>query len=283
MERRWKVENNDLIPFHAEIIRKAVLDYKPKAIVMMLSGGDDSLAAYIMTRLLDVKIDYVIHGWTRTGIYETTNFAIKQAENFGDKLLVADAEDSYIDYVMRKGFFGSGGQAHSFAYHLLKAGHFRKTVSNNIRKGRRNYPILFINGARRNESERRKKTMANPIKVQGNDIWVNIINEFDKPQTIDLIEGYGCKRNQVSINLCRSGECMCGTMQNEGDYTEAKYFYPDWGKEMDSLRKIVTEKHGWDWGQQIPKHIPMERKGQLNMFQPMCTGCKIEFALKEVK
>lgn len=275
------MNQNDLIPFHAQIIRKAMLDYKPKAIVMMLSGGDDSLAAYIMTRLLDVNIDYVIHGWTRTGIEETTQFAIRQANSFGDKYLIADAGDTYVEYVMRKGFFGAGSQAHAFTYNLLKYNHFKRAVSHNIRKGRRNYPILFINGARRNESERRKKTMANPVKVQGNDIWVNIINEFDKPQTIDLIEGYGCKRNPVSVNLCRSGECMCGTMQNEGDYTEAKYFYPEWGRQMDALRKAVLEKHGWDWGQQIPKHIPMERKGQLNMFQPMCTGCKVNFEKSE--
>src|SRR5690606_14248069 len=145
----------------------------------------------IMTKILDLKIDFVIHGWTRTGIKETTDFAIRQANSFGDKYLIADAGDTYVEYVMRKGFFGTGSQAHAFSYNLLKYNHFKRVVSHNIRKGRRNFPILFINGARRNESERRKKTMANPIKAQGNDIWVNIINEYDKSQTIDLIEGYG--------------------------------------------------------------------------------------------
>jgi len=271
------MDSNDLIPFHKEIIEKAIIDYKPKAIIMMLSGGDDSMAAYIMSKILGIKIDFVVHGWTRTGIVETTEYAVKQADNFGDPILIADAGTSYIDYVTRKGFFGTGLGAHAFAYHVLKKEHFSKTVSRNIRKGRRNFPILYINGARRNESENRKKTMANPIKVMGNDIWVNIINEFSKHQTYDLIEGNGCKRNEVSVNLCRSGECMCGTMQSESEYKEAKFFYPQWGKEMDKIRRMVTNLHGWDWGQSIPAHIPMERKGQLNMFQPMCTGCKVKY------
>lgn len=274
----------DLIPFHKQIIDKAIADYKPRAIVLMLSGGDDSLAASVMCKLLGVKIDYVIHGWTRTGIKETTDFAVKIADQMGYPYLIADAGTSYVDYVMRKGFFGHGIQAHAFAYHRLKKEHFRRVVSANIRKRRRNFPILFINGARRNESENRKITMKNPIRVDGNDIWVNIINEFSKPQTVDLIEGMGLCRNPVSVKLCRSGECMCGTMQTEGDYLEAKYFYPEWGGQMDELRKAVTEKHGWDWGQQIPKHIPMERKGQLNMFkefQPMCTDCKKVFESAE--
>lgn len=270
----------DLIPFHKQIIDKAIADYKPRAIVLMLSGGDDSLAAYVMCKLLGVNIDYVIHGWTRTGIKETTDFAIKTAEQMGDPYLIADAGTSYVDYVMRKGFFGFGIAAHAYSYHILKWTHFRRVVSVNIRKRRRNFPILFINGARRNESENRKKTMKDPIRVDGNNIWVNIINEFSNHQTVNLIEGNGICRNPVSVKLCRSGECLCGTMQTDGDYLEAKYFFPTWGEQMDELRKEVTKKHGWDWGQQIPKHIPMERKGQLNMFkefQPMCTDCKKVF------
>lgn len=273
------LKDDDLIPFHREIIDQAIKDYKPKAIVLLLSGGDDSLAAYIMTRLVGIKIDYVLHGNTRTGIEETTEFVYKTTENFKDKFLLADAGSSYTDYVMRKGFFGVGDHAHSFSYNILKRNHFNRVISRYLRKGRRNFPILLINGARRNESTRRQRTMKNPIKIDPrnkNNIWVNIINEFSKKQTLDLIVGNGLCRNPVSINLCRSGECMCGTMQSEGEYLEAKYFYPEWGGQMDQLRKVVSEKHGWDWGENLDNHKHMEMKGQLNMFQPMCTSCTIK-------
>jgi 3'-phosphoadenosine 5'-phosphosulfate sulfotransferase (PAPS reductase)/FAD synthetase len=268
---------NDLLMHSKEIVDKAILDYKPKAVVMMFSGGDDSLTAYHVARELGYKFDYVIHGNTRTGIAETTLFSRNEVASLGDRYLEADAGKTYENYVLRKGFFGKGIDAHTFAYHLLKYNQFRRVVSENIRKKRRAFPILFINGARRLESDNRRITMANPIKVDGSNVWVNIINEWDKPECISYLEGNGINRNPVAIQLCRSGECMCGTMQTKDDYNEAKILFPKWGSYMDELRKAVTDKFPWDWGENINKQHHMEMKGQLNLFQPMCTGCKINF------
>lgn len=272
-----------MLDYSKEIIQKAIIDFKPKAIVMMFSGGDDSMAAYHVAKELGVKIDFVVHGNTRTGIQETTTFSIKEVERMGDKLLLADAGKSYEEYVLRKGFFGKGDMAHGYSYHILKANHFNRVISHNIRKGQRNFPILFINGARRNESERRKITMQNPVRrdpSQTNNIWVNIINEFEKHDCVDYLEGNGINRNDVSIKLCRSGECMCGTMQNKGDRIEAGYFYPEWKKWLDALEAEVLKKFPWSWNDNINKSHHMELAGQLNMFsefQPMCTGCKVNF------
>lgn len=261
-----------------EIYKKAMLDFKPKAVVMMLSGGDDSTTAYAVARELGIKLDAVIHGNTRTGIKETSEFAARQVEQHGDKLIVADAGDAYEKYVLRKGFFGAGESAHNFSYHVLKIEHFRKAVSRHLRKRQKNFPILFINGARRQESKRREKTMINPYRFdpsQKNNIWVNLINEWDKKQCLDYIDGNGITRSPVSKNLCRSGECMCGTMQSKGDRIEASYFYPNWAKWIDQLEKEVISRFPWRWGETINKQRKMEIKGQLNAFQPMCTGCKI--------
>lgn len=76
----------------------------------------------------------------------------------------------------------------------------------------------------------------------------------------------------MSVNLCRSGECMCGTMQTEGDRNEAAFFYPDWGKQLDALDKVVKEKHGWGWNDKGPSKVSPKET-----FQPMCTGCKIAY------
>lgn len=269
------------ILFSKYIIEKAILDFKPKAIVMMLSGGDDSITAYKVAQQLGVKFDCVIHGWTRTGLIETTEFAVDFTEKQKDKLIIADAKDAYVNYVMRKGFFGLGLDAHTMAYHILKIEHFRKAVSHNLRQRRRNFPILFVNGARWQESDNRKRLKDNPYKLdpsQKNNIWVNIINDWTKEDCIDYLEGNSVKRNPVSIALCRSGECMCGTMQNKMHYAEAKEFSPKWGKQMDDLRKGVMKKFPWDWGENINKQHLMEMKGQIRMdFQPMCTGCKVEY------
>lgn len=268
----------ELLKYSDEIIKKAIADYKPKAIVMMLSGGDDSTTAYAVAKELNVPIDLVVHGYTRTGIEETTKFAIKQAKNQGDKIVIADAGDSYERYVLRKGFFGSGEAAHNYAYHVLKATHFSRVVSVNIRKRRRNYPILFLNGGRRQESKRRMITMKNPIKIdpsQPNNIWVNIINEFSKHQCLDYMEGNGIERSSVSKNLCRSGECMCGTMQSQQDRFEVGYYYPKWKSWIDSLGKEVLKKFPWKWGENINKYHLAEMNGQLNVFKPMCQDCTL--------
>jgi 3'-phosphoadenosine 5'-phosphosulfate sulfotransferase (PAPS reductase)/FAD synthetase len=273
----------NLLEDSKQIVSHAISFYQPKAIVMMFSGGDDSLTAYHVAKELGINFDYIIFGDTRTGIEETRKFVISEIERTGDNLLIADAKDSYLNYVLRKGFFGSGESAHTYAYHVLKIEHFRKSVSQNLRKRKRDFPILFINGARRNESENRKITMKSPYKIdpsQKNNIWVNVINEWDKHDCIDYLEGNSIKRNPVSVNLCRSGECMCGTMQSLGDRNEASFFYPKWGKWISDLEKEVLKKFPWKWGENINKYHHMEMKGQLNAFQPMCTGCKVNFKNK---
>ena len=231
-----------------EIYEKAVKDYKPKAVILMFSGGDDSLTVYHVLKELGIKIDFVVHGHTGTGIQQTFDFVKKEVDRNKDQLLIADAKDSYLKYVHRKGFFGLGLSAHEMAYHILKIEHFRRIVSQSIRHRRKNFPILFINGARRKESENRMKTMSSPYKIDPNimtNIWVNVINEWEKHDCIDYLEGNSIQRNPVSKNLCRSGECMCGTMQTTGDRAEASFFYPEWGKWIDNLEKEVIKKFHW--------------------------------------
>lgn len=265
---------NDLIKESKEIYDRAVKDFKPSAVVLMLSGGDDSMTAWNVARELGIKLDFIIHGNTRTGISETTDFVRKEVNRWScGKYLEADAKTAYTDYLIRKGFFGAGLSAHAFSYHILKQDHFESTVAKNIRQRRRDFKILFLNGGRRNESENRKITFKNPIKVtkrRPNDIWVNIINEWDKSDCKDYLDGNGIRRNPVSINLCRSGECMCGTMQSKGDRIEAAYFYPDWGARLDALEKHIKSLHGFGWGETKPKQRDV-RQGDL--FQPMCVGC----------
>lgn len=269
---------DQLLAYSKEIYDKAMADYKPKAKVLMLSGGDDSLTSYHVARELGIKFDFVIHGNTRTGIPEATDFARSEVSRLGDNYLEADAGDSYINYLMRKGFFGKGFDAHQFSYHILKQDHFERVVAMHIRQRQRNFPILFINGARRKESDNRMVTMKSPIKVtprRPNDIWVNLINEFDKPDCRNYLEGNGIVRNPVSIKLCRSGECMCGTMQSRGDRFEASYHFPAWGRQLNELERIIKEKHGFGWDDAAPKD-PNQLK-LFDGFQPMCTGCKMTY------
>lgn len=256
------------------IYEQALMIYQPKAIIMMLSGGDDSMTAYALAKELGIQIDAVIHGNTGTGIRQTNEFAENEAKKRGDRFLVADAGNTFENYVLRKGFFGKGFTAHSYAYHLLKADPFRKVVSKHFRKGQKHYPVLFLNGARRQESPNRQKNMQSPYRADGNNIWVNLIHNWTKDDCLNYLHERNICRNPVSKKLCRSGECMCGTMQSPEARAEASYCYPEWGKWLDRLESEVIKKFPWRWGENISKQKIMEMHGQTTIdFQPMCSGC----------
>jgi 3'-phosphoadenosine 5'-phosphosulfate sulfotransferase (PAPS reductase)/FAD synthetase len=264
-----------------DIFDEAVLIHRPDVVLMMFSGGDDSLTAYHVARQLGIKINFVLHGNTGCGIPDTTAFARNEVAKLGDKYLEANAGRAYEEYVIRKGFFGKGNHAHGFSYNVLKLNQFRRVISASIVKRKRNVKIMLLNGARRTESERRKITMINPIKIdkgRQNQIWVNLINDWEKSDCLDFLDGNGIKRNQVSVNLCRSGECMCGTMQTEGDRVEASFFYPIWGKWLDDLESRAIKLHGFGWNDKGPPKIQTEA---IEIFQPMCTGCKMNYDLNQ--
>jgi len=264
---------DNLLLYSKEIVDKAIVDYKPYAIVFMLSGGDDSMTALTAAKYLNIPFTHIMHGVTGTGIQETYDFVKTVVEKEKAVYIEANAGNAYVNYVMRKGFFGIGLGAHAFTYHILKQDHFEREISKHIRQRKPGRKILFINGARRNESENRKKTMVNPIKITNrrpNDIWVNIINEWEKPECYSFLSAEGIKRNPVSVQICRSGECMCGTMQSKEDRIEASCLFPKWGKWIDELEKVVKGKHGFGWSEQMPKPV---NNTQLDLFQPMCVGC----------
>jgi 3'-phosphoadenosine 5'-phosphosulfate sulfotransferase (PAPS reductase)/FAD synthetase len=261
-----------------DIIDRALRELRPYAVIMMLSGGDDSLTAYHVARALGVHIDAIIHVKTGTGIPDTTQFVRRVGEQAEEQYFEADATGAYEDYVLRKGFFGRGLIAHTYAYHLLKADGFRKLISQHFRQGKRGRDILLLNGARQHESENRMFTMKEPIQRENQtsrNWWVNIINDWTKLQCRAFLNERGIERNPVTRNLCRSGECMCGTMQNAEERREAAFFYPQWGAWLDNLEREVIARHGWGWGIEMPQSLKQERAGQIPFpgFQPMCVGC----------
>lgn len=254
-----------------KIMREAIEQFSPTHIISMVSGGKDSAASDHVARELGIKIDFVMHGNTRCGIHETTEFV---RDNYGrmGEYVEADAGTAYEDYVMRKGFFGKGIDAHGFAYRILKATPFRKAVSKHIRQGKKGVRILLINGARKDESVNRRKNLRiwRQDPASPGNIWVNIIHDWPQDERDEYLATRQVKINPVARSLCRSGECMCGTMQTKAERVEAAVLYPKWGEWLTSLENEARRLHGFGWGDVAPK--PRDPK-QTDLFQPMCTDC----------
>jgi len=253
------------------ILKAAIDQFAPTHVVSMVSGGKDSAASDQIARELEAKLDFVIHGNTRCGIPQTTEFVRATYGRAGD-FVEADAGTAYEDYVLRKGFFGIGPDAHGFAYRVLKATPFRKAVSKHIRQGKRDVRVLLLNGARKDESENRKarlEVFRRDPAMKGN-IWVNLIHDWSQEARDSYLESRQTPINPVAKALCRSGECMCGTMQTEAERIEAAILYPEWGARLSELGHEAIRRHGFGWGKPFPKPRD-ERQGEL--FAPMCSDC----------
>lgn len=255
----------------AEVLRNAIEQFNPTHMVSLVSGGTDSAASDQVAREVGAKISFVMHGNTRTGIRQTTEFVRATYGGIGE-YVEADAGTAYEDYVLRKGFFGQGVGAHGFSYRVLKATPFRKAVSREIRQGKRDVRILFLNGARKDESENRKNHLEvyRRDPAAPNNIWVNLIHDWDQETKSAYLASRETPINPVATQLCRSGECFCGTMQTLAERAEAAVLYPEFGNWLSSLEAEARERHGFGWGEPFPKPRD-ERQGDL--FQPMCSGC----------
>lgn len=260
-----------------EIYELAIEKFQPQINILMFSGGNDSLTALHVAQALEIKIDYVLHVNTETGISETTKFCRSLDDKFPYQEV--SAKNSYENYILRKGFFGRGKIAHTHAYHILKATHYRKFASN-IRQKRRNFKILLLNGARKQESINRKHNLNKTFNIDPgakSNVWVNLIHEWSKIDCLDFLQDNKIKQNPVTKILHRSGECMCGTMQSLEDRREASLWFPDWGNWLDNLEKQVLPNHPWQWGENVPKWVSQVKNGQLSFpddFSPMCQSCQ---------
>lgn len=272
-----------------QIYDEAVEKFTPEAVVAMVSGGSDSATAYHVAKQIGADIDYIFHINTGTGIQENTEFVRNYYGNELPTYVEPSAGDAYEKYVKRKGFFGKGWKAHSYAYHVLKAGPLRKELSRHIRKGKKGVNILLLNGARKKESDNRKINLPdvyNRDPSQAGNIWVNVIHHWSKKECLRYLETMDIERSPVEKTICRSGECNCGTMQTDEDRAEASAVYPDFKEWLDSLEDEVIQTFPWKWGREQPDWYKQLQYGQTeafgmhkkydHQFQPMCVGCKNE-------
>lgn len=282
-----------------ERISEAIQKQRAQRVFALFSGGDDSLTAALLASQHPafsacVHIDTGIAVWDADEMEKPVDERISVARKFVERtckernwpLIVYRAVDyryadgrpnpqRYEDLVMNFGFPGATEIGHGHMYKRLK---YSSLVQ--LKRDTRPDRIVLVAGCRHGESTRRMgvREMFDPW---GRAMWCNPIIDWDKPQCHEMIAD--TERNPCSIQLCRSGECMCGAFATKGEADkELRYFYPHMTEYLHGLEQRVYEAgYPWAWDESPPKWWVDQKKGQPMLFameRPLhlCQSCIVK-------
>lgn len=258
----------DKIDSAQDVINEAINRYSPTAVLACFSGGHDSLVA---THVSWPYFDHVLHVNTGIGMDATRQFVRDTCHLFGWSLIEQQAPRSYEEIVAGYGF--PGPAQHSTMYNLLK-GRALCEVYRRFHKLYSDDHVLFITGARSEESTRRMGYVE-PIAIDlsyPHWIWVAPIHAWSKMDCLDYITTHALPRNGVVDKLHMSGECLCGAYAKPGERQWIKFWFPEvdaYLAELESMARAVgipEPRCRWGWG----NGTPIEQ----GSFLPLCIGCQ---------
>jgi 3'-phosphoadenosine 5'-phosphosulfate sulfotransferase (PAPS reductase)/FAD synthetase len=277
----------DKLKWSQELADRVKKDFQPYAVIVGLTTGFDSnVALKLATMFFDVSAAFTCD--TTIAAPETLNNCQKVAEDIYKLKYIRKAPtyagkknnpDTYFEIVKIHGFPGKTNAVHSWMYRWLKD-HTINAIISSIRQRKRNRPIIIISGARKHESVRRFGT-SQDITIQGNNIWVNICNEWTNSDVhaFAVDNNLDQYRSPISKSIGISGECFCGCYSKKGELNEIKIASPSTYEKITSIHKWLLENtnNKWDWESGPSKQFTLEKYGQLNMFSPsnmiMCSTC----------
>ncbi len=275
-------------------INAAIRLYNPLMVVGLFSGGHDSLTACYIASLAD-RFDGCLHINTGTGIAATRDFCFSTCDSQRWPIREFRAVDNttadgkpdpmdYADIVLKNGF--PGPNAHRFFYIKLKERALRCFYRSAGATAER--PVMFISGARSQESERRMGNTKTEPFIDGVSVWVNGIHDFSKLDTSAVITVAKLERNRVVDLIHRSGECNCGAYAQRGELQELSLWAetrPTYEYLMDLQARVVRAGFPWGWEDPGPPEWFMQKKGgQLFLLDyddpdvwelPLCHNCNI--------
>lgn len=266
-----------------QIIDKALRQYSPKEVLLLFSGGHDSLvsthfcATYLKIKGVSFK---VYHGDTTIGIQETQEYVKDVCRVFGWELIIRQPPpgSTYKEQVFKAGGFPGPAQ-HVYMMRHLKERALRSYVTHECKSSpyaREN--VLLITGIRSSESLIRMG-YTNHIRKEGSRIWCNPIHDWSDKDCEGWINAHKLPRNEVKDKICISGECLCGCFAKPEEAAEIQAAYPDAWAKIEALQPLSP----WKWGKggktQYLKHNPL---GQIKIpFMPMCLGCEVKRVINE--
>lgn len=268
-------------------LNEGVLEHHPSKVFALFSGGDDSLTA---TRIAAHHPRFVgaIHLDTGTGVPETREFVEETCRRYGWPLTVYCAPVGEYERLVLEGYrtrkgqlcrgFPHGPKSHSTMYYYLKQKQIHQAIREN--KTHRLERIGFVAGIRIPESERRAKAKMSRWHYKDPErsaVWLHPILDWTKAECLTFLEQTGTRRNPVSVNCHRSGECLCGALANRAELDEIAFFYPAVGKRYAALMAEAKLRgisdHEWAGGYTVRRRTTA-RSANL----PLCTSCVLQTA-----
>ena len=276
----------DKLKWSKEIADRIIKDYNPFAIlVAYTSGADSNVALKVATLFMPVSAAFTCD--TTISAIETLRncervasdvYGLKYITKFPPYAGLKENPNTYAEIVKRHGFPGSTDTAHAWMYRWLKD-HTVSRIISSIRARRHNRPIVIVSGARRHESKRRWGT-SEDITIQGNNIWLNIINDWTDQDCYEFTRDNDLDRyrSPISHAIGLSGDCFCGSFAQPGDLLELKIASPTTHEKIIGLQQWVLDNTTmqWTWEEGPSKYQIKEKHGQLNLFTPnmlLCSTC----------
>lgn len=263
------------------IIEYAVEAYNPVKVLLLFSGGHDSLCSTHKSAsvLKEMGIEFIVyHGDTTIGIPETQQFVRDVCEYYNWNLEIRKPpkkEDWYESIVRENGFPGSTKIAHQFMYRRLKERALRNFITHECKSSphaREN--VLLISGVRKSESAIRMG-YSNPVQKQGSAVWGNPIFYWRETKCKAYMGACNLPRNPVKDNICISGECLCGAFAGREEFSEIEHFYPETADRIKNLHEKAKENgFPWPWSMGPTDWNKAHPEGVGELGFPMCVGCE---------
>ncbi len=253
-----------LIDIGAETIRAAIEEHDPVKVFALVSGGYDSTTAAHLSATHGPRVDAIVHVNTGIGVEQTRDHVRRFAVALGLPLIEKFPPRRYEDLVMQYGF--PGPAAHRYMYSWLKERALRE-VRREAQQGMRRR-VVFLTGVRSSESLRRMGRVE-PVKRDGNTVWVAPIRDFTKPDVLTYQARYSLPPNAAVTALGMSGECLCGAFSRPGELDRIAAHFPEVAARIRRLESAAHEAgvKSSHWGPQSSRNI-RESVG------PMCSGCQ---------
>lgn len=255
--------------------------YAPEHSLLLYSGGEDSV---VLAHLMRKRATAIVHVNTGIGIPETAVHVREVAAAWGIVLRELAPPRSYSDLVLGrvlstrganigrqvwKGF--PGPAAHKIMYNRLKERALDKLRFELVGTRGRTGQIMHMAGMRWGESDRRWRN-ASEIDPRGSRVWCSPLAWWTDGHMREYRDRYRCQRahehaphmlctpgalprNEVTVHLHMSGDCLCGSFAQEGEIFALELFYPDFATRIRDLERqmredesVPAERCTWGWG-----------------------------------